>query len=520
MSDHRLLTSRAIVSSCLVAALFAMAPAAAAAGSARVLRAADFAHHIERFNTMEPEVVVNAVPNAQAWEWLQANVPFFECPDREVEEIYWFRWWAVRKQLRRDEASGRWTLTEFINRARPVSSAFGHHLAEWRWVRDQSYLDEDVLYWLRGNKGAPQEHLHRFSQWMDFALWQRWMVTQNTPALTGLLDDLVADYRKWETEQMRPDGLFWQYDVRDAMEESISGGRKVKNVRPTISSYMFGNATALAAIARLAGREDVAKEFSAKAAGLRSLVQTTLWDKSLEFFGSVDEQLKPIPVREEIGFIPWMFGLPEAGRGYEAAWKQLTDDRGFKAPFGITTAERRDPGFRTHGSGHSCEWDGAVWPFATSQTLTALGNVLRDYPQKAVTAQDYFDAFRAYAHSHHYDGLPYIGEYLDEKTGAWLKGRDPRSYYYNHSTFADLLITGIVGLRPRADNTVEVSPLLPAGTWDWFCLDAVPYHGRTLTILWDRDGTRYHRGAGLRVLADGREIAHGPTLSPVTGSLN
>ena len=26
-----------------------------------------------------------------------------------------------------------------------------------------------------------------------------------------------------------------------------------------------------------------------------------------------------------------------------------------------------------------CEWDGAVWPFATSQTLGALANVLRDY---------------------------------------------------------------------------------------------------------------------------------------------
>jgi len=37
-------------------------------------------------------------------------------------------------------------------------------------------------------------------------------------------------------------GLFWQYDVRDGMEESISGSRTNKNLRPTINSYMFGNA--------------------------------------------------------------------------------------------------------------------------------------------------------------------------------------------------------------------------------------------------------------------------------------
>ncbi len=476
------------------------------------------ARHVAKFNTMEPETVINAVPNAAAQDWLAKNVPRFECADASVEEIYWFRWWALRKHLKRDATNGRWTMTEFLTKPRPVSSALGHHLMEGRWVRDQSYYDDYVSYWLRGKDGKPQDHLHKFSQWLDHALWSRWLVTQDTEKLTGLLDDLVADYRKWESEQVRPDGLFWQFDVRDAMEESISGGRKVKNVRPTISAYMYGNATALASIARLAGRTELAQEFDAKAAGLRRLVQATLWDKSLGFFGSVNEQLAPIAVREQIGFIPWYFALPEPGRGYEAAWKQLTDEQGFKAPYGITTAERRHPQFRTHGTG-TCEWDGAVWPFATSQTLTALAKVLRDYTQDVVTNRDWFDAFMVYTRSHSYDGLPYIGEYLDDKTGAWLKGRDPRSFYYNHSTYADLVITGLVGLRPRADKVVEVAPLLPAEAWGWFCLDGVPYHGHELTIIWDRDGKRYGRGAGLTVLVDGKTVAQSKRLERVTGTL-
>jgi Trehalase len=484
-----------------------------------VLEFAPFARHVEKFNTMEPEAVVNLVPNADAAAWLERNAPRFECPDQEVEEIYWFRWWALRKQLHRDVGSGRYVFGEFINRPRPVSSALGHHLMEGRWLRDQQYHDDYVQYWFRGGKdGGAAERFHRYSQWVEYALWSRWLVSQDTVALTGLLDDLAADYAKWETERMRPDGLFWQHDVWDAMEESISGGRKVMNVRPTINAYMYGNATALAAIARLAGREELAKQFDTKAANLRRLVQETLWNKEAGFFGAVTEQLAPIAVREEIGFIPWYFDLPEAGRGYEAAWRQLTDETGFKAPCGITTAERRAPSFRTRGTG-TCEWDGAVWPFATSQTLTALGNVLRDYPQDAVSNRDYFDAFLSYTHSQHYDGLPYIGEYLDEKTGAWLKGRDPRSYYYNHSTYADLVITGVVGLRPRADNVVEVAPLLPAGTWDWFALDGVRYHGRELAIIWDREGKRYNRGAGLTVLVDGKAVAHSERLERVSGLL-
>jgi hypothetical protein len=483
-----------------------------------VLKSEAFAHHVEKFNAMEPELVVNYVSDAQAWDWMQQNVPRFECPDAQVEEIYWFRWWALRKQLRRDVGSGRFVFGEFINRPKPVSSALGHHLMEGRWLRDQRFHDDYVLYWLRGKDGGPAERFHRYSQWVQYALWSRWLVTQDTAGLTGLLDDLVADYGKWETERMRPDGLFWQHDVWDAMEESISGGRKVMNVRPTINSYMYGNATALATIARLSGRQELAKEFDTKAANLRRLIQTTLWNNELGFFGACTEQLLPIAVREQIGFIPWYFNLPQAGHGYEVAWRQLVDEEGFKAPYGITTAERRAPSFRTRGTG-TCEWDGAVWPFATSQTLTALANVLHDRTQDAVGKPDYFDAFLTYTRSQRYDGLPYIGEYLDEKTGAWLKGRDPRSYYYNHSTYADLVITGLVGLRPRADDVIELTPLLPAGTWDWFALDGLRYHGRELTIIWDRDGSRYKRGAGLAVFADGKPVARGNNLERIEGVL-
>jgi hypothetical protein len=61
--------------------------------------------------------------------------------------------------------------------------------------------------------------------------------------------------------------------------------------------------------------------------------------------------------------------------------------------------------------------------------------------------------------------------------------------------------------------------LLPAGTWDWFCLDAIPYHGRLLTILYDKTGTRYGMGAGLRLLADGKELAARETLGRLTATL-
>jgi hypothetical protein len=281
---------------------------------------------------------------------------------------------------------------------------------------------------------------------------------------------------------------------------------------------MFANACAIAAIAGMAGRTDIAHEFDTKASDLRQLTETTLWDDQTKFFKVRLENGDFSPAREEVGFIPWMFELPEPGHEYENAWRQLTDQGGFNAPFGVTTAERRSPFFRSHGYGH-CEWDGAVWPFATSETLDALGNVLRDYPQAVVSSRDYFDAFLTYVESQYADGKPYIGEYQDETTGQWINGRGGRSRYYNHSTFADLVITGVVGLVPRADATVEIQPLLPEGTWNFYCLDGVEYHGHVLTILWDQDGSRYGQGKGLMIFADGRRIASSERLGKLEGQL-
>jgi hypothetical protein len=139
--------------------------------------------------------------------------------------------------------------------------------------------------------------------------------------------------------------------------------------------------------------------------------------------------------------------------------------------------------------------------------------VLRKYEQPVVSKQHYLDAVRTYARSHQKDGKPYIGEYHDENTGEWLKGDNPRSRYYNHSTFCDLVIAGLVGLVPRADATVELHPLLPPDAWDYFRLDNVPYHGRTLTINWTR-------GDGLTLLIDGKPVAHSPTLAPLTAPLS
>jgi len=480
--------------------------------------------YVSYFNSIDTDTVKNFVTNDKAIDWLSQNIPLFECPDTTIEKIYYYRWWCIRKHLK--QTPDGFVFDEFITpvghagKYNTVSSALGHHIYELRWLHNQQYLNDYVNFWLHVDPKTPKPHLHAFSGWLEDAIYNRYLVNGDKNFLRENIFLLDADYKQWEEEKKLPSGLFWQFDVRDAMEESISGGRKELNRRPTINSYMYGNAVALSNMARIVGVDSIRNKYKDKARELKKLVEDSLWDKSETFFKVLHANGRLEDAREAIGFIPWYFNLPDDKMEYASAWNQLLDEKGFTAPWGLTTAERRYPTFRTHGSGHGCEWDGAVWPFATTQALRGLANLLTNYSNHAnMSADIFYNELHKYAWSHQKRGLPYLGEYQDEKNGEWLKGDNPRSSYYNHSCFADLVINDLVGLKPREDNVVEIYPLIPNNKWNWLCLDKVYYHGKMVSILWDKDGTHYKKGAGLRIYADGKQIYAGKTLSHITAKL-
>lgn len=486
-----------------------------------LLKAEQFRHYVDYFNRMEDENIAQAIPNAQSWDWMKKNIPLFECPQQNFEELFYYRWWTLRKHIKKTEKG--FVFTEFLvqrsyaDKYNLIASGLGHHIYESRWLHDKFYMDNNLHVWYRGNEGKPLKKLRFYSSWNIDAIWNRYLVNSDKTFLLNMLPDLKKDFQAWEQEKKGPNGLYWQYDVRDAMEETISGGRKEKNPRPSINGYMFGNAQALASISALNNETTNSVYYSRKADSIKQKSQSLLWNTAHRFFEVRKEQGDTLAnVKEEIGFIPWYFNMPDSQ--YSIAWQSLTDTKTFCAPFGITTADRSHPQFRTHGC-CNCEWDGAVWPFATAQTLTAMANLLNNYKQEYVADSNYFGLLNTYVESQYYRGRPYIGEYLDEKTGYWLKGDQERSRYYNHSTFNDLIITGLVGLRPRPDNIVEVHPLLPAGKWDWFCLDNVLYHGKILTIIWDKTGLKYKKGKGLSVWVNGKKTATAETLTMVKGKL-
>jgi hypothetical protein len=476
------------------------------------------------------------------WDWYLERIPFFESPDPEIDATYYYRWELVTKHLTYGSPETGYTFTEFLDRPfwsgafGAISCPLGHQFAEVRWLKDRRIQEDFARYWFETPGAEPRS----YSNWYGDAMWGMYLVRGDTKLLRTALPYMERQYAGWVDEHFDAEhGLFHWVGLLDGMEANINSRQTDDPVdggdgyRPTLNSYLFADARAIANAASVLGDSAKAAAYRARAAALKGRVQEELWDERREFFLHqwVRDERDGIRARtrtyetgkyagsahgrELLGYVPWQFHLPDPG--YKRAWRFLMDSAYFLAPYGPTTTERHDPLFLI--SPRCCVWSGNSWPYATTQTLVAMANLLNDHEQSVVSAEDYFRLFRSYTMTQRKDGRPYVAEAANPDDGSW-EGHDSfyHSEHYFHSGYVDLLITGLVGLRPRADDTLEVNPLAP-GEWPYFALDGVSYHGRTVSVVWDRDGSRYGRGAGLALYVDGRRVAVRRDVGRLTGKI-
>lgn len=492
--------------------------------------------YVDKFNAKDDELFATYIPNNRAFEFLSTNIPLFECPDKQLEEVYYFRWWTFRKHIRQTPEG--YVITEFLpdvpwaGKYNAISCPGIHHFNEGRWLYNHNYLHEYARYWLKGG-GSPRS----YSFPIAYSMYNQYLVSGNDALIKELLPQLITNFEEWEAERYDTTRrLFWQMDDRDGMEVSISGS----GYRATINSYMSAEAKAIAMISFLS-RNEVSTLFADKAEQIKVNMLNALWDKEASFFKvrPRKENASLRDVRELHGYTPWCFNLVEDSC-YACAWKFLMNPKHFYAPYGLTSAEQCHPGFRISYEGHECQWNGPSWPFATSVTLTGLANLLHHQQQPYITKSDYLELLRIYAQCHYRqksDGtiVPWIDENLNPFTGDWIsrtrlknwkngtwadeKGGMERGKDYNHSTFCDLIISGLVGLQPQTGNEFLICPLLPDGAWKYFCLQDVMYHGHKVSIIYDKTGQKYHKGKGLMVFVDNKLKASSPDLSSLKCTL-
>lgn len=433
---------------------------------------------------------------------MNLQFPKFHSSDPELNITYQYRCEVYQRHVKPTPAG--YVISEFLPDVpwagiyNTISCAASHHFRDGRWLNDATPLAEYARFWC--TEGNPR--LYSFP--LADSVLALEMVTGHTEVADGLYPKLREIHRAWDDHKTES-GLYTQLCDRDGMEFSISGD----GLRPTLNSYMAADTYALARIAERIGDAKSAEAYRAEADGLRTLINDRLWNPEIGMFGSLVEDGTPRNVREQVGYIPWMYGLADEGR--DGCFRNLMDPDCFLAKYGLRTADAGHPDFMKHYN-HSCLWNGPVWPFATAQTLTAVIEYLNATEHPVISAEDFMTLLLQYSASHRdTDGTPWIDENMHPDTGIWLAREILRSTpdyrlkdrgrHYNHSTFIDLVMTGLCGVRPAEGNELVIRPL--GTSLDYFTVEGIRYHGHTVDIFWSKT-------EGLRVTVDGAEKAFIP----------
>jgi len=361
---------------------------------------------------------------------------------------------------------------------------------------------------------------------------------------------------------------WWQDDGRDAMEVSISGS----GCRPTIAAAMYGEAETIVKLARMEPlNRTLELEYIKWQELSRSIILDRHWNEKIQSFAVIptvpemndDSEKHKVTedvasdcdlsnvrklnetanVRELLAFMPWYFDtlIPnEQAAKFLPMWNELFDPNGFDALYGLRSAELRHPCYN-YSYDHGDCWNGPSWPYETSRVLVGFANLLnreiiRDETSKfrIVSPQKYWLLLKQYARQHTRTyavndtadpiGSGHIFENLHPDLGYWnnrqrmYESNDENKNMgddYNHSTFVDLILSGLFGIRPQEDGSIRISPLIPS-TISSFAVDNVLWQGRyTLSVIWDKTGKVYSRGQGLSVLLDGKVVAHSRTMKRI-----
>lgn len=464
--------------------------------------------YIDEFNLNDEEIYINDITNEDVYSWIKENVPHLKCPDKTIEKAYYFRWWTYRKHIKKTKDGC--VITEFLPKVswskkhNTINAAAGHHISEGKWLKNaEEYLNSYINFFLDGNGDA-----HQYSTWILHSANELWQHVGKYPLSAEVLQKCIEYYERWEKEHKTSMGLFWSYDGYDAMEFTINGTRnmkRTKGLRPTLNSYMYGEAKAIANFAKILGNTAIYNEYEQKAKELRNLINKYLYkDKFYFAVHPENEEFTNIEIceknnaKELIGYIPWCFAIPEIDDS--KAFDSLLDENVFFTEYGLATADKSHPKFLFEYN-HECLWNGYVWPFATSQTLNALRNYIFHYSNEEKYKKMYIKLLHQYASMHtkteNGKTVMWIDEVCSPLTGEWSsreilkkqkwpenKGGYERGKDYNHSTFCDLLLSYICGITYE-DGVPKFNINIPEG-WDSFSIENLHVCGKKYRISYEK----------------------------------
>jgi len=498
-------------------------------------------------STSEP----SKIQQKQYLDWYSQNAVYFDCPEPHWKRLWYYRYYLLRRNLVEpavrclrypcfyegiyDRSPSAWR--HWFDQVITFSSP--HIIAETRWLRNSRYAFGQVFTHFDSQAGDGIFYCAKiygatgtlYTEWIASSAYQAWLVHPERGYLEKIIPYLEANVlgvlKKYDHDGdwlvrapnfaltgMEWQPAFWYF-------HNYNNTRNPTTLeRPAFTSYLYANLIALTQALEITGRKEEAEKYRQLAKKVQKAILEKMWNDKDEFFYSLRERDdKPARVKEIVGFYPFAFKVvPLSKNKYCSAFKYLTDPEEFWQRIPLATVSKKCPAYTPHiqtwpakgGITTSCMWNGPTWPHANSIIAMALANDLRFYHSGYISFQDFYRFLDLFTWLHYEDSeakKPLILEYYDGENGAGYGCLD-----YLHSTYIDLLINYVAGLVPRADNKIELWPLIK--NWDYFAFDGIPYHNYELTIVWQKPKSKRYPDlpAGYSLYVDGRLIFNQPIL--------
>lgn len=184
-------------------------------------------------------------------DFLLNNVPFFDCDDTLLSEVYNYRWWMISKHLKEYndpyDHKKYWVVTEFFgvkpwaSRSGAITCPAGHQFYDVRWLRDNQYLKSYTDYFISGSASKLNQRenanfltylsrpeSHHFSSWMINGVDAFLKIHPDKTWLREKLPDLERHQQVWDslfTVKNKHSPTFGMYKILDlynGMEFSLS----------------------------------------------------------------------------------------------------------------------------------------------------------------------------------------------------------------------------------------------------------------------------------------------------------
>ncbi|GAA2622076.1 hypothetical protein Adu01nite_01160 [Paractinoplanes durhamensis] len=468
--------------------------------------------------------------------WWAQNLPYLDVPEPAIKKEIYYRWWLMRFNYLDANIPG-----QDFQFPTSVEGALGYnnaivltqpmHIDDLKYLRNPAY---SYGPWLSvgqvskggrfmDNPGDPENWSNSYTQYIAEAAWKSFEIHGGQPAIAGNLAKYAEGDVKGQLSYYdhNNDGLI-EYDwgaLTGNDADAVSFDWKSGNMDRAESAYVYSGAVAAAQAYAAIGNTTKAAEMQAIADRIKNAIVTYLWDstnKLIEHRHIASNSL--VPWKEINNYYPYAVGAMPNTDEYKQALRLFADPAEYPI-FPFYTANQKD---KATAAAAGFPGSNNFSTINSTVQFRLYSSVLRNYPNQWMTAEDYKKLLYWNTWAQYVGGNTAWPD-ANEFWADWNAGTttiDYRSWIHHNILGSSnwTVIEDVMGLRPRTDKQVELSPINIG--WPNFAANNLRYRNADLSIVWDdpADGVVKYTGIpqGYSLFVNGTRVVTVDKLVPLT----